>query len=201
MKQQQLFEAAENLLPFDGEVFLFEHFFSAKESGKYFDHLLNEINWKQEPIKIFGKEIMQPRLTAFYGDVDKEYSYSGITMKPAFWANELMEIKSKIEIIAKVKFTSALMNLYRDGKDSMGWHRDNEKELGRNPVIGSVSFGTARIFKLRNCDNKKIVRSIELGDGSFLLMRGETQHCWEHALPKTKKQTGKRINITFRVIK
>ena len=197
--QQQLFETAKNLLPFNGEVLLFKKFFTEDESEKYFNHLLNEIKWKQEPIKIFGKEVMQPRLTAFYGDIEKTYSYSGIMMKPFLWTKELLEVKNKIETSAKVKFTSALLNLYRDGKDSMGWHRDNEKELGLNPVIGSVSFGASRIFQLRNYKDKKIVKSIELTNGSFLLMSGETQHYWEHQLPKTK-HVGKRINITFRVI-
>jgi alkylated DNA repair dioxygenase AlkB len=200
MKQKELFEADKNLLPFNGKVLLFEDFFAEKESEKYFNHLLNEIKWKQEPIKIFGKEVMQPRLTAFYGDVEKTYAYSGITMKPNEWTNELMEIRNKIEDVAEVKFTSALLNLYRDGNDSMGWHRDNEKELGFNPVIGSVSFGESRIFQLRNYKDKKMVKSIELTNGSFLLMRGETQQYWEHALPKKGRQIGKRINITFRII-
>ncbi len=199
--QQQLFETDKNLLPFNGEVLLFENFFTENESEIYFNHLLNEIKWKQEPIKIFGKEIMQPRLTAFYGDDEKDYSYSGIRMKSYPWTKELHEVKNKIETIDKVKFTSALLNLYRDGKDSMGWHRDNEKELGLNPVIGSVSFGASRIFQLRNYKDKKIIKSIELTNGSFLLTRGETQHYWEHQLPKTKNRNGKRINITFRVIR
>ena len=150
MMQQQLFQTDKNLLPFNGEALLFENFFTENDSEKYFNHLLNEIKWKQEPIKIFGKEIMQPRLTAFYGDTEKTYSYSGIIMKPQQWTTKLLEIKNKIETIANLKFTSALLNLYRDGIDSMGWHRDNEKELGLNPVIGSVSFGAARIFQLRN---------------------------------------------------
>jgi alkylated DNA repair dioxygenase AlkB len=199
--QQNLFETDRNLLPFDGEVLLFQNFFSREESKKYIDHLTNEIKWKQEPIKIFGKELMQPRLTAFYGDPEKAYAYSGITMQPYIWTNELSEIKTKIEPIACAKFTSALLNFYRTGSDSMGWHRDNEKELGLNPVIGSVSFGASRIFQLRNYSDKKVIKSIELTNRSFLLMRGKTQHCWEHRLPKTNDQIGKRINITFRVIR
>jgi alkylated DNA repair dioxygenase AlkB len=161
---------------------------------------VNEIKWKQEPIKIFGKEIMQPRLTAFYGDAEKVYSYSGIIMKPHAWTNELLEIKTKIETVAQVKFTSALLNFYRNEKDSMGWHRDNEKDLGNNPVIGSVSFGATRIFQLRDYKSRSITKSVELTNGSFLFMRGETQHVWEHQLPKTSRQLGERINITFRKI-
>lgn len=180
---------------------LFQNFFSKQESEKYFDHLLNKIEWKQEPIKIFGKEVMQPRLTAFYGDVEKAYRYSGITMQPHQWTNELLEIKAKIETAAQTKFTSALLNFYRNEKDSMGWHRDNEKELGNNPVIGSVSFGASRIFQLRDHKSKTIIQSIELTHGSFLLMRGETQRHWEHRLPKTSKPKNIRLNLTFRVIR
>ncbi len=198
--QSSLFDTNKNLLPFGGEILLFQNFFSDQESKKYSHYLENEIKWKQEPITIFGKKIMQPRLTAFYGDTEKVYSYSGINMKPYAWTNELLEIKTKIETVAQVKFTSALLNFYRNEKDSMGWHRDNEKELGDHPVIGSVSFGATRIFQLRDYKSKNITKSVELTNGSFLLMRGETQHVWEHQLPKTSKHTGKRINMTFRII-
>jgi alkylated DNA repair dioxygenase AlkB len=196
-----LFNKEKNILPFNGEVYFYPKFFSKNESDLYFNQLVKEIKWKQEPIKIFGKEIMQPRLTALYGDADKSYRYSGFTMKPHAWTNTLLIIKKKIEKIADVNFTTALLNLYRDGKDSMGWHRDNEKELGINPVIGSVNFGATRLFQMRNYNNKKMIEKIDLTNGSFLLMRGETQHHWEHQVAKTKLKTEIRINITFRVIK
>lgn len=189
-----------NILPFNGEVFSYPAFFTKAESDMYLQTLLSEIEWKQEPIKIFGKTVMQPRLTAWYGDGDKTYTYSGITMQPRNWSPVLKTIKEKIETVSPVKFTSALLNLYRNGLDSMGWHRDNEKELGRNPVIASVSFGGTRTFKLRNYHNKTIVKSIELTHGSLLLMQGETQHYWEHQIPKTSAPVKERINITFRVI-
>ncbi|MCW3093603.1 MAG: alkylated repair protein [Ferruginibacter sp.] len=198
--QQSLFNRVQNILPYKGEAIFYPGFFSAAESDEYLIRLTNEINWKQEPIKMFGKEVMQPRLTAWHGDAAKPYSYSGITMQPQNWTNALLEIKEKIELIAGVSFTSALLNFYRDGKDSMGWHRDNEKELGLNPVIGSVSFGAERPFQFRNYANKEEVVSINLTHGSFLLMKGETQHYWEHRLPKANKINGKRINITFRAI-
>ena len=178
----------------------YPQFFSAQECDLYINKLKEEIKWKQEPIKMFGKEVMQPRLTAFYGDQEKSYRYSGMTMVPHEWTDNLLLIKNKIEKIAQVHFTSALLNLYRNGKDSMGWHRDDEKELGINPVIGSVSFGEARIFQLRNYNDKKMIEKVELTNGSFLLMRGETQHYWEHQIAKTKSEIGERINITFRVI-
>jgi alkylated DNA repair dioxygenase AlkB len=199
--QSLLFNDNSNLLPCQGEAYLFPHFFTKAECEYYFNDLQNNIEWKQQPIKIFGQKVMQPRLTAWYGNSDKPYTYSGITMQPHEWTPSLIAIKERIETIAKVEFTSALLNLYRHGKDSMGWHRDNEKELGINPVIGSVSFGAGRLFKLRLYKDKKVLKQLELDDGSFLLMRGETQHHWEHGVAKTNKDVGARINITFRVIK
>jgi len=189
-----------DVLPYNGDVTLYNNFFSAAESREYFKSLMNEIQWKQEPIKIFGKEVMQPRLTAWYGNSDKPYSYSGITMYPHAWTNTLYAIKQRIEPVAGVIFTSALLNLYRNGNDSMGWHRDNEKELGDTPVIGSVSFGSTRKFQFRNYKTKKDLKSVELTNGCFLLMRGRTNHFWEHQVPKTAQVVNERINITFRVI-
>lgn len=199
--QQLLFNSdRQNILPFDGEVEYFPQFFTMEESGEYFNDLLLNINWKQEPIMIYGREVMQPRLTAWYGDAGKSYSYSGITMHPYPWTETLLAIKQKVEKTAEVKFNSALLNQYRDGKDSVGWHRDNEKELGLNPVIASVSFGVTRTFQFRNHKDKKITRSIELTNGSLVLMKGATQHHWEHQIPKTARVLSSRINITFRVI-
>ena len=190
----------QNLLPYKGEVFFYPQFFSKEESDNYLKKLLSEIPWKQEPIKIFGKTVMQPTLTAWYGDEDKTYTYSGITMKPHQWSSLLRTIKEKIETVSPVKYTSALLNLYRNGLDSMGWHRDNEKELGINPVIASVSFGSTRTFKLRDYHNKNVVKILELTHGSLLLMMGETQHYWEHHVPKTSAPVKERVNITFRVM-
>jgi alkylated DNA repair dioxygenase AlkB len=189
-----------NILSFNGDAVFYPGFFSPDESDYYFNSLRNEIQWKQEPIKIFGKEVMQPRLTAWHGDSDKPYTYSGITMQPHPWTKSLQSIKQKIEAVAGIKFTSALLNLYRDGSDSMGWHRDNEKELGDQPVIGSVSFGATRTFQFRNYKTKKDLKSLELTNGSFLLMRGDTNHYWEHSVPKKRQVLKERINITFRVI-
>lgn len=197
--QQQIFNEQENILPFNGEVLFFPGAFSPKESEVYFKALVDEISWKHEAIKMFGKAVMQPRLTAWYGD--KSYSYSGITLQPIAWAGVLLPIKKRVEEIAGMPFNSALLNYYRYGSDSMGWHRDNEKELGINPVIASVSFGAARKFQLRYYTDKTVVRNIDLTDGSLLLMRSETQHFWEHQLPKITKAIGGRVNITFRVIK
>jgi alkylated DNA repair dioxygenase AlkB len=191
----------ENILPGDGEVNFFPNFFTPEESDHYFAILTKEITWKQEPVKIMGKLIMQPRLTAWYGDPDKAYRYSGITMHPSPWTTTLLEIKQRIETVSLAAFNSALLNQYRDHNDSVGWHRDNEKSLGVNPVIGSVSFGATRTFHLRHYTNKNVKRSLELTHGSLLMMHGQTQHLWEHSVPKQSRTTGPRINITFRTIK
>ena len=188
----------QNLLPQDGEAYLFEQFFDKEESDFYFQALLNQVIWKQEPIILFGKKVMQPRLTALYGDQDKEYKYSGIIMKPYQWIEPLLEIKKKVDDISGSVFTTALLNQYRDEKDSMGRHRDHEKELGKNPIIASVSFGSTRSFVLRHYFQKNLKKSLDLSHGSLLLMRGQTQHFWEHSLPKKSNPLETRINITFR---
>jgi alkylated DNA repair dioxygenase AlkB len=121
-------------------------------------------------------------------------------MKPTAWLPELLEIKKKIETVAQVDFTTVLLNLYRNGQDSMGWHSDDEKELGLNPLIVSVSFGATRIFKLQHNNDKSLRQSLELTDGNLLVMQGQTQHFWKHAIPKTSKITEPRINLTFRII-
>jgi len=190
-----------NLLPKDGEAYFFPRVFDEKKSISYFETLKNQILWKQEPIKIMGKEILQPRLTAWYADQGITYSYSGIKMLPAHWNYELLEIKQLIETLSGETFNSALLNLYRDENDSMGWHRDNEKSLGINPVIASVSFGAARTFSLKHKEDKKHTSKLILTSGSLLLMKGDTQHYWYHCVPKEKAVSEPRINITFRRIK
>lgn len=189
-----------NLLPVDGEAVLYPALFTREESGRYLQLLQETISWKQEPVILFGKTIMQPRLTAWYGDEGKIYSYSGITMQPQPWTDALLAIKTRVEAVAGHYFNSALMNFYRNGQDSMGWHRDNESSLGPNPVIGSVSFGAEREFQFRHYMNRSLKRSVLLTHGSVLIMAGATQHFWQHAIPKTAKPLGARINITFRKI-
>lgn len=191
----------ENLLPIDGEVYLFPELFNRSASNELFELLTQNIQWKQEPVKIMGQEIMQPRLTAWYGDEGMSYSYTGITMHPLPWTKELLLIKEAIEKISGERFNSALLNLYRNGNDSVGWHRDNEKSLGVNPVIGSVSFGESREFSLKHYKDKKLRTKVMLDSGSFLLMKGETQHNWLHSIQKNSAIIKPRINITFRTIR
>jgi len=185
-----------NLL--DAELIYYPHFFDKKEADIIFEQLIEDIPWQQDDIRVFGKNYPQPRLTALFGNEGKSYSYSNIKMQPNAWSPLLEKIKTQIEQVTKVNFNVVLLNYYRSGKDSNGWHADNEKELGTNPVIASLSFGTERTFQLKhNLDkNKKI--NIALEHGSLLVMQGTTQHFWKHQIPKTSKPIGSRINLTFR---
>jgi alkylated DNA repair dioxygenase AlkB len=184
----------------DAEVIYFPHFFSEVTSNSYFKQLLNTINWQQDTIKLFGKTHLQPRLTHFFASNSKTYKYSNICMHPSPFENDLLEIKNSIEHELKIGFTSCLANLYRNGRDSNGWHSDNEKELGENPIIASVTFGAERVIHFKHKFNKKDKIKLILQHGSLLLMQGPTQAFWLHQIPKTKKQLENRINLTFRII-
>ena len=185
----------------DGQVIIYHCFFEQLESDRFFAELLSNINWQHDRMKIFGKEVSLPRLTACYGDRDKLYTYSGITMKPEPWIPSLLSIKKRIEEIIETDFNSVLANLYRNGQDYVSWHSDDEKELGKNLTIASVSFGATRRFLLRHKLNKDLETvDISLTHGSLLIMKGSTQHFWKHQVPKTAKVKTERINLTFRVI-
>lgn len=184
----------------NGEFIFYPSFFSKSESDQLLKDLRNNILWKQESMNMYGKKIDFPRLTAWYGENDKPYSFSGITLQPLPWSRDILSIKNKIEPVSKTVFNSVLLNLYRDGNDSISWHTDAEKELGSNPVIASVNFGATRKFQLRHINTKEKIE-VELSHGSLLIMQGELQHFWQHQVPKTAKPVGERINLTFRVIK
>lgn len=174
-------------------------FFKKSHADIFLKEFQDNIEWNQESMNMYGRIIPFPRLTAWYGDQNKPYSFSGITLHPLTWTKALLAIKEKIEPIAQVDFNSVLLNRYRGGDDSISWHTDAEKELGENPVIGSVNFGEARPFQLKhNTTGEKIV--IDLGHGDLLIMMGELQHFWKHQVPKTKKKINERINLTFRSI-
>ena len=184
----------------NGSYIHVKQFFTSIEADTFFNGCRNDIAWTQEQMKMYGKVVPFPRLQAWYGDRGKFYSFSGITLTPNPWNKLLLDIKSKIEPLAKVSFNSVLLNRYRDGSDSMSWHTDAEKELGKNPIIASVNFGALRPFQMKhNTTNEKIV--IPLGHGDLLIMMGELQHFWKHQVPKTKKKINERINLTFRQIK
>jgi alkylated DNA repair dioxygenase AlkB len=189
-----------NLSLENGDISYFSNFFSSEEASVYFRILKNQTDWQQDDIKVFGKIYKQPRLTALYGDGGATYTYSGITMFPKPFSKALKEIKNKIEKVCDLKFNSVLLNFYRDGSDSNGWHSDDEKELGINPAIASISFGAVRTFQLRHKKDRKNRKNIQLEDGSLLLMQGTTQHFWQHQIPKLKKVKEERINLTFRLI-
>jgi alkylated DNA repair dioxygenase AlkB len=195
-----LFETPINLSLNDAEVIYYHEFFTKKEAQYYFDDLLKSINWQQDRITVYGKTHLQPRLTSFFSINNKTYKYSNIIMSPNPFEGSLLKIKNKIETTLNIKFTSCLANFYRDGNDSNGWHADDEKELGTNPIIASISFGAERIFHFKHKHNTTLKRKLVLENGSLLLMKGETQNNWLHQVPKTKKKIGKRINLTFRII-
>jgi alkylated DNA repair dioxygenase AlkB len=187
--------APQGLLPCDGEVILIEHAIGRADADRLLDDLLGSIAWRQEEATIMGRRVAIPRLTAWHGEAG--YVYSGIRMAPAPWSRALLELRQRAEHLAGQPFNSVLLNLYRDGRDSVSWHADNEPGLGRNPVIASLSLGATRRFQLkhRRCDERV---AIDLTHGSCLVMAGATQHHWLHQLPKTARPVGPRINLTFR---
>ena len=149
----------------------------------------SNIKWQHDRIKMYGKPVPLPRLTAWYGDPGKSYTYSGINSQPNAWNKGLLYLKSRVEEAAGAEFNSVLLNWYRNGEDHLNWHADDEKELGRNPVIASLNFGETRDFAIRrNADGTKIM--IPLGHGTLLVMRGEMQHHWQHSVPKRKAVKG-----------
>jgi alkylated DNA repair dioxygenase AlkB len=184
----------------DSDITLYNGFFNKQESDSSFIKLLSTIEWQHDKIKYYGKLHDLPRLTGWYGETDKVYKYSNIPMKPKPWTLELLKIKERIEQITDCSFSSVLLNLYRNGSDSVSWHSDDEKELGLNPIIGSVSFGESRTFQLKHKYMLDEKVNILLTHGSFLLMKGNTQHYWKHQIPKSSKPLRPRINLTFRVI-
>jgi alkylated DNA repair dioxygenase AlkB len=184
----------------DADVTFYPQCFSPDEADALLQALTARISWKQEQIQLFGSSVMIPRLTAWYGDPGRVYSYSGITQQPLPWTDDLLLIKARVEQFAGAGFNSVLLNYYRDGQDSVSWHSDDEPELGTNPLIASVSFGAARQFQFKHKDDPQQRASIELTHGSLLLMGGATQHCWKHQIPKSKRVTAARINLTFRTI-
>ncbi len=191
---------SDNILPVNGEVYLYTHLFTEIEAAAIFRELVETIAWKQDTMPCFGKQVNLPRLTAWYGDEGKNYQYSGIANHPLPWNHLLLDIKKYIEDITGYSFNSALLNYYRSGSDSVGWHTDAERALGINPVIASLSFGSERVFAFRHKTQVALKKKLLLHPGSCLLMKGETQHCWMHQLPKTSMPVSGRVNITFRKI-
>lgn len=194
-KENKIFHLQDNAI-----LEYYPEFFNIDMANSLYKKLHNEVKWQQDFITVFGKTHLQPRLTSLYGNEGKPYSYSGITMQPNKWNTLLMFIKNEIETVCNENFTTVLLNLYRNGRDSMGYHADNEKELGTNPIIASVSFGAERSIHFQHNTDKNIKQKITLEHGSLLIMKGETQDFYKHQVPKTSKTVGARINLTFRKI-
>ena len=191
---------SQNLLPAHGEAIHLPGFLKVEEADSLFEVLLRNTPWDQLPVKIFGRTVLQPRLTAFYADQGTAYKYSGLTLTPLEWTSQLKILRMSVEKQSGSIFNSALVNLYRHGEDYMGWHRDNEASLGHNPVIASISLGAVRKFQMRMYGSRENLISLDLANGSLLLMQGASQQNWEHRLPKMSKLSEARINITFRNI-
>jgi alkylated DNA repair dioxygenase AlkB len=188
-----------------GNATVYKGFLTHAESLDYFSRLetgKEGIEWGQEKIRMFGQEHPIPRLTAWYGDLGKTYTYSGIKMEPLAWTKPLSELKDKISHVTNASFNSLLCNLYRNGQDCVSWHSDDEPELGPEPVIASLSLGGTRKFNMRRKDDKSLRRSVDLGSGDLLVMKGLTQQLWQHEIPRTTRKENQtpRINMTFRSI-
>lgn len=209
----------------NGEFFYSEEFFNRRWSDRAVEYFLSNeqfdwrnvdwramsaaqlkevhfchIQWQQDYMKLYGKSLPLPRLTSWYGDPGKSYEYSGIKSDPHPWNAGLLRLKERIEECARHRFNCVLLNWYRDGQDSLSWHADDEKELGRDPVIGSANFGATRDFLVRRNDDHSQKISIPLKHGSVLIMQGEMQHFWQHAVPKRSRVKDNRFNLTFRTI-
>jgi len=191
----------ERILIVDGEMYYLSKLDLGRDDYRIFDQLTVDVPWRQESILVWGKMHLQPRLVAWYGDRGSDYTYSGITLTPLPWTDFLLEMKRRIEAVSAASFNSVLLNYYRDNRDSMGFHSDDEPELGLRPVIASLSLGEERTLTMKHKLNKlvKPVR-LKLASGSLLLMKGETQRYWNHGIAKESRPCGPRVNLTFRRI-
>jgi alkylated DNA repair dioxygenase AlkB len=185
----------------DAEVYYWRRFLPAEMAQTVMRHLVDAVPWRAEKITVWGKIFPQPRLIAWYGDLGKSYTYSGLHLNPLPWTPLLLDLKSRVEAVAGTDFNSVLLNYYRNHRDSMGFHSDDEKELGQRPIIASVSLGEERTFILKHKTDKALKPArLKLVSGSLLLMKGETQHYWKHGIDKEARPCEPRVNLTFRHI-
>jgi alkylated DNA repair dioxygenase AlkB len=199
-----LFSAHERLerIPIqDAEVYYLRHLPLTQTPDIVLRRLIDEVPWRAESIVVWGRTYPQPRLIAWYGDAGMNYTYSGIQLTPLPWTETLLDIKSRVEAAARTDFNSVLLNYYRDHRDSMGLHSDDEPELGERPILASLSLGEERTFILKHKRDKalKPVR-LKLASGSLVLMKGDTQRYWRHGIDKETRPCGPRVNLTFRTI-
>lgn len=192
-------------MPFDAlalpgaDVRLQRGWLDARTADALFDDLRRTLAWENHAVRMFGRDIPSPRLSAWLGDADASYRYSGVVRVPQPWPGSLVALRSRLHRDLRARFNSVLANLYRDGNDAMGWHSDDERELGLDPLIASVSLGATRRFKLR-ARNGEARLDVDLPHGSLLVMAGATQALYRHALPRTRRTVGARINLTFRCV-
>lgn len=183
------------------ELLFYPAFIPWQDADSLLKSLIDSVGWSQEEIMLYGKRHNVPRLSAWYADDGKSYEYSGLRVEGMPWIPELLEIKDKVRSVCDTDFNSVLVNRYRDGRDSVGWHADDEPELGENPVIASLSFGEERMFQLKHRYDKTLKKSFVLPHGSLLIMSGKTQSNWLHQIPKSSRRMKERINLTFRLVK
>jgi alkylated DNA repair dioxygenase AlkB len=185
----------------DGEVYYLSRLPLGETPDKVMRRLIDEVPWRAETIVVWGRSYPQPRLIAWYGDAGMAYAYSGIQLEPLPWTPVLLGIKNRVEAVARTDFNSVLLNYYRDQRDSMGLHSDDEPELGKQPILGSLSLGEERTFILKHKYDKSLnpIR-LKLASGSLFLMKGDTQRYWKHGIDKENRTCGPRVNLTFRRI-
>lgn len=196
-----IFGAAEKLPIEDADITIHYELPLPWDYEELLHHLVDATPWESKRIKMWGKSVLQPRLIAWYGDPGATYSYSGVALTPHIWTKTIQQLRKCIEGIAKQPFNSVLLNYYRDHRDGMGLHSDDEPELGPTPTIASLSLGDERRLQLKHRYRKDLpTTSVPLPNGSLLVTRGDTQRCWKHGIPKQRTPCGPRINLTFRTI-
>ncbi len=201
VKEGCLFKSAEALwrLEPEGQLGYWSDWLGQDAATDCLHQLQRELDWQQRPIVLFGRQVMQPRLTAFHGDAGIAYRYSGKTLRAEDWPGVLVPLCDALEVALGMRFNSVLCNWYRDGQDSMGWHSDNEPELGKRPLIASISLGGVRQFRLKPLSGGECL-ALKPAHGSLIVMAGDLQQHWLHEVPKTRRTVGPRINLTFRRI-
>lgn len=185
----------------DAELQLHAPWLDLATADQWLAALITQTPWQQPQVQIYGRQLPVPRLVAWYGDAEASYRYSGLTHQPLPWTPLLAQIRAQVEQAVGQSLNGVLLNYYRDGQDSMGWHSDDEAELGANPLIASLNLGGTRRFDLRRKGQSRIEHSLPLSHGSLLVMRGPTQHHWQHQVAKTRSPCAPRLNLTFRLIK
>jgi alkylated DNA repair dioxygenase AlkB len=185
----------------DAEIYFLRYLELDQPADTIMDHLIAEVPWRAEQIVAWGKTFLQPRLIAWYGENGRNYTYSGISLDPLPWTKPLLDIKSKVEAVVQTTFNSVLLNYYRDNRDSMGFHSDDERELGEQPIIASLSLGDERIFILKHKAKALKPVRLRLVSNSLLVMKGDTQRNWQHGIDKERRLCLPRVNLTFRQIR